>query len=69
MGQRHEHTFGAVRERDLRVTWFGEASLSGSDRGHTWVIGAALQRESYDAEDLPQLDFTHTVPALFVQDE
>jgi outer membrane receptor for ferrienterochelin and colicins len=69
MGQRHAHLFGDVRERDLHTTAFGELALTGTDRGHTWVVGAALQREGYGARDVPRFDYAHTIPSLFVQDE
>jgi outer membrane receptor for ferrienterochelin and colicins len=69
VGQRHDHRFGDVRERDLHTTAFGEVALTGSDRGHTWVIGAALQREAYAARDVPRFDFAHVTPSLFLQDE
>ena len=36
---------------------------------HTWVAGAALQREGYDARDVPRFDYSYTVPGVFVQDE
>jgi iron complex outermembrane receptor protein len=69
MGQRHRHQFGDVRERDFHTTAFAEAALSGQDRDHAWVLGAALQHDRYDAEDVPAFDFAFTVPALFAQDE
>ena len=66
---RRDHRFGEVRERDRRSFGFAELSLSGSDRGHTWVLGAALDRQSYRFEDVAGFDSTSTAPALFVQDE
>jgi iron complex outermembrane receptor protein len=69
MGQRHRHVFGSAVERDLHRTLFAEASLSGQNGGHTWVLGAALQHDHYDARDVAVFDFDHTVPALFAQDE
>jgi len=69
IAQRHAHGFGEVAENDLHASGFAEAALSGSGRGHTWVMGAALQAERYDARDVPGFDFTHTTPALFAQEE
>lgn len=69
MAQRHGHRFGGVRERDLHGTWFGEAALAGAAGDHTWVAGAALQRETYDARDVRGFDYAFTVPALFAQDD
>lgn len=67
--QRHRHRFGEALERDRHTTVFAEAALSGTDGAHAWVLGAALQHERYDAEDLPAFDFSYTVPALFAQEE
>ena len=67
--QHHTQTFGSSRERDTHTTWFGEASAMRTAGRHTWVAGAALQREGYDARDIPQFDYTYTVPGVFVQDE
>lgn len=69
MGQRHEHRLGDVLERDRHSTGFAEIALSGQDRRHSWVLGAAFQTEAYRARDLPVFDYTHRVPALFAQDE
>jgi outer membrane receptor for ferrienterochelin and colicins len=69
MVQRHRHAFGDAVERDLHQTQFAEAALAGQDGRHAWVIGAALQREAYDGEDVPAFDFAYTIPALFAQNE
>ncbi|TVP48559.1 MAG: TonB-dependent receptor, partial [Gemmatimonadales bacterium] len=57
-------------ERSVR---FLEASLSGMRGAHTWVVGAALQDDRFRHLDVPPpsvpLDFEHTVPGIFVQDE
>ncbi len=67
--QRHDHQFGEMPERDRHQTAFGEVTLRGSARRHTWVVGAALEREAYRALDLPRFDFTYTVPGVFAQDD
>jgi len=67
--QRHDHQFGETLERDRHDTVFGEVTLRGSAGRHTWVVGAAIEREAYRAADLPQFDFTYTVPGVFVQDD
>jgi iron complex outermembrane receptor protein len=67
--QNHEHRFGNTMERDRHVTAFGEASFSATDGAHTWVLGGALQTDNYRARDVSGVDYTHTVPSLFVQDE
>lgn len=67
--QQHEHRFGMVREHDMHATGFAEAALSATNGAHTWVLGAALQYERYDADDVTGFDYTFAVPGLFAQDE
>lgn len=69
MAQRHEHTFGDVREEDRHGTWFGEASAARTVGAHTLVAGAALQRETYRAADVAGFDYTFTIPSVFAQDD
>ena len=65
--QRHRHTFGDVRERDRHLTWLGETSVTLPYGASLWVIGAALQQERYDADDVPGFDYRFATPALFAQ--
>ena len=65
--QRHRHTFGSVLERDVHDTWFGEAAYTLARGAQTWVIGAALLGESYDAQDVDGFDFSFTTPGVFTQ--
>ena len=67
--QAHDHRFDDVSEGDVHRTWFGEVALAGSDGGHHWVLGGALQRDEYRADDVRGFDFRYTVPGVFVQDE
>jgi iron complex outermembrane receptor protein len=67
--QNHDHRFGDVHEPDAHATAFTEGAYSGQSGMHTWLVGAAVQHERYEAEALPVLDYTHTVPALFAQNE
>jgi iron complex outermembrane receptor protein len=67
--QRHAHQFGTTLEDDAHRTAFAEAVLSGQDGRHLWVVGAAIQHDRYDHDQLAQFSFDYTVPALFVQDE
>ena len=69
LGQWHRHRFGETRERDRHHTSFAEASLNGTGRAHTWVLGTAIQHDLYRARDLPTFDYTYTVPGVFVQDD
>jgi iron complex outermembrane receptor protein len=56
MLQRTEHTFGSVNEERRSRTWFGETSLTGTTGRHTWVGGAALQRDTFRSPDVPRFD-------------
>jgi iron complex outermembrane receptor protein len=67
--QVHEHRFGDVVERDHHRTWLAEASLTATKDRHTWVLGAALQSDTYAAKDVDGFDYRHTVPGVFVQDD
>jgi outer membrane receptor for ferrienterochelin and colicins len=70
MVQRHRHELGSVVERDLHRTEFAELTLTEETAsGSVWVFGAAVQHERYEARDVPQFDFAHTIPALFLQNE
>lgn len=65
--QRHRHWFGDVRERDAHETWFGEGGWTASRGAQTWVLGAAILRESYHARDVDGFDYTFTTPGIFAQ--
>ena len=65
--QRHEHQFGELPERDRHYTSFGEMAVRGTVGRQTWVAGVAIERDAYAARDVPQFDYTFTVPGAFVQ--
>jgi iron complex outermembrane receptor protein len=67
--QAHEHRFGEVRERDRHETFFGEVAVRGAVGRHTWVAGAAMERDGYDARDLSRFDYAYWVPGVFAQDD
>ncbi len=67
--QRHHHQFGNVLERDRHNTFFGEAWLSGAGARHTWVAGVGVDRNTYDALDVPSFSYRYTTPGGFVQDD
>ncbi|HUF47439.1 MAG TPA: TonB-dependent receptor [Vicinamibacterales bacterium] len=68
-GQWHDHTFGDVRERDRHTTLFGEVAVRGSSGAHTWVAGAAIERDAYRPTDVPRFAYALTTPGVFVQDD
>ena len=67
--QRHDHRFGDRREEDEHRTGFAEVALSGQGGRHLWVLGLAIQHDSYAHDQYPAFDFEYTVPAIFAQDE
>jgi iron complex outermembrane receptor protein len=67
--QRHDHQFGEVVERDRHETDFGELALRGTAGRHTWVFGAAVERDVYSPRDLPQFSYAFTIPGVFAQDD
>jgi outer membrane receptor for ferrienterochelin and colicins len=67
--QNHDHAFGDVRERDTHDTAFGELSVRRHVGRHTWVVGGAVERDAFNAEDLPQFSYTFSTPGIFLQDD
>jgi outer membrane receptor for ferrienterochelin and colicins len=65
--QSHDHQFGEVVERDRHDTAFGEVAGRGTAGRQTWVAGLAIERDAYTPLDVPQYDYTFTVPGMFVQ--
>ena len=67
--QWHDHTFGEVLERDRHDTSFAELSVRRAAGPHTWVAGAAVERDGYQPADVPRFGYRFTTPGLFVQDD
>ena len=67
--QRHTHVFGEARERDRHTFGFGEVTVRGAAGRHAWVVGAAVERDTYRPTDLPQFATQFTIPGAFVQDD
>ncbi|MYD69677.1 MAG: TonB-dependent receptor [Acidobacteria bacterium] len=65
----HDHTFGETLERDRRVTGFAELAVRRASGRHTWVAGAAVERDAYDPADVPRFEYAFTTPGFFVQDD
>jgi outer membrane receptor for ferrienterochelin and colicins len=66
---RHGHRFGEIRERDRHEMIFGEASIRGTTGRHTWVAGAAVERDAYRPLDVPRFAYRYVTPGVFVQDD
>ena len=67
--QSHDHTFGDVRERDRHNSFFAEVSARRTLGRQTVVVGAAVERDAFDATDVPQFSYRFTTPGVFVQDD
>ena len=67
MIQRHEHRFGAVAEDDRHATGFVEIAWTTARGPATSTLGAAFQRETYTAADVPRFDYAFSIPSAFVQ--
>ncbi len=67
--QYHDHLFGDVREIDRDDTLFGEIALRGTAGLHTWVVGGAFERHTFDPQDVPRFAYQYRVPAVFAQDD
>src|SRR5262249_50068923 len=67
--QHHNHEFGEIRERDRHSMLFTELTARGTTGRHTWVIGAAAERETYRPLDVPRFSYTYVTPGIFAQDD
>ena len=67
--RRHDHQFGDLFERDRHLTLFGEVALRGAAGRHTWVAGAAIERDHYRPRTVARFAHTFTIPGVFVQDD
>jgi outer membrane receptor for ferrienterochelin and colicins len=64
-----DHQFGETEERDTRDTAFGEVAVRHAAGRHTWVAGAAIERDAFHSEDVPRFAYAYVTPGLFVQDD
>ena len=67
--QWHDHQFGETLERDRHDTGFAELTVRRAAGRHTWVAGAAVERDAYQPADVPRFGYAFTTPGLFVQDD
>lgn len=67
--QNHDHLFGDSIEDDRHSTLFTEVSLGGGSRSTSWLAGVAFQTDRFRNSRSPALEYTYSVPALFVQGE
>lgn len=67
MVQDHDKRFGSVRENDRHHSYLIESSLSGYSARADWVVGVALQSETFRSEDFDAFDYSYEVPGVFAQ--
>lgn len=65
--QIHQHQFGEIGERDRHDTAFGEVAVRGSAERQTWVAGLAFEADAYTPRDVPQFEYSFTLPGAFAQ--
>jgi iron complex outermembrane receptor protein len=61
------HQYGLDVERDQHGTLLAEATLGGGRPPFEWLLGAAVQRESYHNDDVAGFGYGYTTPAVFAQ--
>jgi iron complex outermembrane receptor protein len=66
---RQHHRFGEIEERDVHDTAFGEIAVRHASGRQTWVVGAAVERDAFTPEDVPQFAYTYAAPGVFAQDD
>ena len=64
-----DHWFGETRERDTHDTAFGEFAVRHALGRQTWVVGTAIERDSFKPQDVPRFAYTYTTPGVFAQDD
>ncbi len=67
--QRHDHLVLELHERDRHTNVFAEVAMQGANGRHTWVGGAAFERESFDPLEVERFAYFHRVPGFFAQDD
>ncbi|RIJ26026.1 TonB-dependent receptor [Henriciella barbarensis] len=67
MVQDHEHRFGTVLEDDQHESYLAETSLTWQGDRTNWVLGAALQTDSFSSDTFPAFDYDYDVPGVFAQ--
>jgi outer membrane receptor for ferrienterochelin and colicins len=67
--QTHSREFGARAEHDAQTTGLAEMTLAGTNAGHTWLAGGAVEHDALRAPASPGAEYAFDTPGLFVQDE
>ena len=67
--QWHDHQFGETLERDRHGVSFGELTVRRATGRHTWIVGLAVEHDTYTPRDVPQFQYAFTTPGVFLQDD
>jgi outer membrane receptor for ferrienterochelin and colicins len=67
MVQSHNKQFGDVFDDDRHESYLLESTLSGYTLSSKWVIGLAMQSDSFKSEDFPSFNYSYEVPGIFAQ--
>ncbi|MFT4653308.1 MAG: outer membrane receptor for ferrienterochelin and colicins [Patiriisocius sp.] len=67
MIQNHNKRFGEVLDDDRHKSYLLESTLSGYTQSAQWVVGLAMQSDSFVSEEFPSFDYSYDVPGMFAQ--
>ncbi len=67
MVQTHNKQFGDVLDDDRHESYLLESTLSGYTLSSQWVVGLAMQSDSFESEDFPNFNYSYEVPGIFAQ--
>lgn len=67
MVQNHNTRFGEVLDDDRHESYLLESTLSGYTQSTQWVVGLAMQSDSFESEDFPSFNYSYEVPGIFAQ--
>lgn len=65
----HRHVAGEVTDDDHHMNGLIESSVSFDAWGSTWLVGAAVQGETYRSEAFSAFDYDFATPGVFAQVE
>jgi iron complex outermembrane receptor protein len=66
---RHDHQYGDDRDRDDHGAQFAELAITRGVGAHTFVVGAAVERQTFESSAFARFAYRWTTPGLFVQDD
>ena len=64
-----DRIFGTQRIDSTQTTMFAEEAVSGTSRGHAWVLGVAFNHDGLAVGAVPGVGYGYNVPGVFAQDE